>query len=259
MPVSLVQSAAVNEGYITIKFNYTVDIDTLVNANFTLANTDATPSTVSDPFETIVLSRDYDSIARKLILYFKKPLVPLSDYVVTIKDLKTPAGDLIGTAQIGFTTVDDVTPEEEEIVPVSEPVDVKDHSIKDVTLIDFDNLTFQGSSIFYVKSIKPNIEQAFQMEPSYNEGRIEIAFNETPAANFVSDEYFKVQRKKLSRTPKKWEDVDVLVTSDPSSDLVIIYIPSTDDVNDIVYGEPDRTYWEAEYKYRLRISKEIGI
>jgi len=73
----------VNTSHIEIKFIDTIDISTLINANFVLKNTTgATPSVVSSPFLPIDVSRDYYSISRVIKLYWNIDLVPDSTYRV---------------------------------------------------------------------------------------------------------------------------------------------------------------------------------
>jgi len=90
MSVNLIQDASVTTGSIDIKFAVTIDIDTLINSNFTLLLDGATPSPVSSPFETISVARDYDSISRIIRLYLISALTPETDYILRISNLKTP-------------------------------------------------------------------------------------------------------------------------------------------------------------------------
>lgn len=257
MPLNIIQNVTVTTASIAVKFSITVDIDTLINDNFTLVLDGATPSPVSDPFETISILRDYDSISRILTLYLKSELSPVTDYELTISGLKTPFQEVIATAVYSFTTCEDTTVNPADQIPEAPEVVIEDSSIRDIGAVDLlTAVTVSDATELQVMSIDPDSESAYFLDPSYNEGRIEIVFNTILAANFVSTDYFKVQRKPVGRGMSRWEDVSVIVTSDSTSGIVIIYLPSTDATP--VYGEPDMTYWEAGYKYRLRISGSIG-
>lgn len=257
MPINIVQGVTIATGFIKLKLSLTVDIDTLINDNFDLAIDGATPSPIVDPFETIDVIRDYDSISRTITLYYANPLVGDTDYVLTISGLKTPYQETIATSEVTFTTPTDTTIDPTEQVPVSDPVVIEDNSIRDITAVDLTtSLVLSADTDLRISSVVPAPDQAYYVSSSYNEGRIEITFNTIIAANFVSSDYFRVQRKTVGRGMARWEDVATIVTSDSTSGVVIIYLPSNDATP--VYGEPDLTYWEAGYKYRLRISGSIG-
>lgn len=257
MPINIVQGVTIATGFIKLKLSLTVDIDTLINDNFDLAIDGATPSPIVDPFETIDVIRDYDSISRTITLYYANPLVGDTDYVLTISGLKTPYQEVIATSEVTFTTPTDTTIDPTEQVPVSDPVVIEDNSIRDITAVDLTtSLVLSADADLRITSVVPEPDNAYYLSSSYNEGRIEITFNTIIAANFVSSDYFRVQRKTVGRGMARWEDVTTIVTSDSTSGIVIIYMPSNDATP--VYGEPDLTYWEAGYKYRLRVSGSIG-
>lgn len=257
MSVNLIQDASVTTGSIDIKFAVTIDIDTLINSNFTLLLDGATPSPVSSPFETISVARDYDSISRIIRLYLISALTPETDYILRISNLKTPFNETLTTSSFYFTTGEDTTIDITDQVPETPEVIVEDNSIRSITAVDLTStLVSPNATELQIMSIDPDSDTAYFLDSSYNEGRIEIVFNTILAANFVSTDYFKVQRKPVGRGMSRWEDLSVIVTSDSTSGIVIIYLPSTDATP--VYGEPDVTYWEAGYKYRLRISGSIG-
>jgi len=260
MPSSLLQSVDFSNGHLIIKFNYSVDVSTLVNAHFDLT-TDldaATPTIIADPFQTIDLSRDYNSIARLLNLWFNDGvLVASTEYELDINNLKTVAGGAIAAEGVNFTTGTSVAPDDVDIPPSEAPPTVVDLSIRQTGTVDFDELVLAGSDEFYVVSVKPDVEVSYYLPADYNEGRIEIVFNQPPAANYVSPQYFKVQRKLLSTAPSRWETVAALVGSEPLLNIVFVYMPSNDATP--VYATPDKVYYEDNYKYRLRISSLVGI
>jgi hypothetical protein len=256
--MTIYQWYEIREDRVEIKFHDTLDTTTLTNSHFTLTNTTtATPASVANPFQTIVLTRDYFSVARTLYLYWNNAILNSnSSYSLSITGLKNSIGSTLTTEVITFTTgtlnqpVVSVTP------PTRVPTDVEDYSLKDTAGL-FPDSIISTSDTFYVESIKPDFETAFYLDPSYNEGKIEIIFNAIPAANFVSDEFFKVQRKLITKGIQRWENVSILVTSSPENNLVVIYMPSDDATP--LYGEPNKVYWVTGYKYRLRISGNIGI
>lgn len=256
--MSLIQVAVVTNGYVRLKFAVTVAVSTLVNGNFTLYNTHATPSIVSDPFKTIDLQRDYDSIARILNLYFSDQLEASALYRLVVQDLYTPTDILIPLEEVIFTTSESTEIPEEDVVTLDENIYVEDHSIKDIgTVANVSDLIIDGKSEFYIQGIKPDLDTHHFLSEDYNEGKIEITFNHTPAANFISSEYFKVQRKAINQGMSRWLDVSALVTSDPSTNRVVIFLPSNDATP--IYSEYGKVYWETGFKYRVRISSAIGI
>lgn len=257
MPVTVVQTKSISAGNIQIKFGLTVDIDTLVKSNFTLALNSATPSLITDPFEDIVVSRDYDSISRRLTLWLKHPLVSLGVYTLTMTNLKTPYQEVIPTTLVSLTAPQDVSVDLLDQVPIPDPVIIEDISIRDTTALSLTYpITTSDEDQLIVKNVVPDLITSAYLEESFNEGRIEVFFNTIIAANYVSSDYFKVQRKTVGRGMARWEELDTIVTSDSNSGIVIIYLPSIEETP--VYGEPDRIYWEKGYKYRLRISGAIG-
>jgi len=140
--------------------------------------------------------------------------------------------------------------------PTKEPADVIDYSIKDSDFLFAPTISDISASSLSVISVKPDNDQAWYLDPGYNEGRIEIKFNQAIAANFVSSDYFKVQRKAISSPTARWQDLSTIVGSNSANNLVVIYLPSDDATP--LYGEPDKVYWAEGYKYRLRISGSIG-
>lgn len=245
-----------------LKFKDTVKISTLINANFTVTDiTDATPYSVEDPFKPIVITRDFYSTPRTLMLFWLNGPVSNKSYKININGLKNAAGFPLDSEDIFFDTSDLVVPVTDITEPtrVPYPTDVEDYTLKDVTaffpsLPESIPVTSLGS--FRIDSIVPTSFDAAYLEPGHREGRIEIYFSQIPAANFISSAYFKVQRKKLIGGISRWENVNAIVTSSPENDLVIIYLPSNDEVP--IYGEPDYVYYEKGFKYRLRILPEIG-
>lgn len=258
--MSIYRSYKVRTDYVEIKFVQSIQTSTLVNANFVVYDTTtATPAIVTSPFQTISLIRDYDSISRTILLWWTSSDV-LSDnstYEIRISDLKNVIGETLADDIISFSTGVISTESEADLdePPTRLPVEVEDYSVKEVSFAT--TLATTSADSFQVVSVTPGLENAFYLDPSFNEGKIEVYFNEAPAANFVSTEYFKVQKKLITRGINTWTTVNTLVTSSPEDKLIVIYLPSNDATP--VYGEPDLVYWEEGYKYRLRISASVGI
>lgn len=256
--MTIYQWYEISEDRVEIKFHDSLDTSTLTNAHFTFLNTTtATPVSVANPFKDIVVTRDYFSVARTLYLYWNDGILSSnSSYSLSIIGIKNSLGVALPTEVITFSTTQLTSNAATVTPPTRVPTDVEDYSIKDTVGL-FPDSIISTSDNFYIQSIRPDFETAFYLDPSYNEGKIEIIFNSIPAANFVSDEFFKVQRKLITKGVQRWENVSILVTSSPENDLVVIYMPSNDATP--VYGMPSKTYWVAGYKYRLRIAGNIGI
>lgn len=245
--------------YIEIKFLENISTTTLVNANFTMYNTTtATPVSISSPFKTIDVTRDYHSISRTLDLWFNFDLAENSNYEIRIAGLKGVIGNTIANDTLLFETQSlagfpTYTPPTKDVTVG----DIEDFSIKNTSIIASPFLTSNDVSSLVVEDVQPGSDISWYLSESAREGRIDIKFNQSPAANFISTDYFKVQRKLVTRTLVRWEDVAALVTADTENNYVYIYLPSNDATP--VYGEPDKVYWESGYKYRVRIMPGIGI
>jgi len=246
---------------VEIKFVDTLHRATLINANFTVMNmSTATPTAISNPFKAIDISRDFSSISRVLTLWWDITLSNDTDYRITIANLNTINGAVIDSQNIDFST-GTIAADSVESPLTREPVDVEDYSIKNISTI-LNVTAATAASVFNIESVTPDSSFSYYLDPSHNEGKIEITFSLVPAANFVSNDYFKVQRKAIGRGISRWEDISALVTSSANDSLVVIYLPSIPAADDVdqtsYYAEPDLTYWEEGYKYRLRISGDIG-
>ena len=83
-------------------------------------------------------------------------------------------------------------------------------------------------------------------------------FNERPASNFLSNKYFLCQRKKIQRSPSRWEQVTSDIKMHSWKPEVYVDFPSLDEATPS-YFVSGKEYFEKGYKYRIRISKDIGI
>jgi hypothetical protein len=91
----------------------------------------------------------------------------------------------------------------------------------------------------------------------YNYGRVTVTFNEKPASNFLNNRYFLCQRKKIQKGPSRWENITTSVSTHSWRAEVYIDFPSLDATPS--YFTADKDYFEQGYKYRIKISKDIGI
>lgn len=254
--MSIYQWCTTKLEYIEIKFNDTISTSTLVNANFALFNV-TTSTAITNPFLPINVARDYYSISRTLRIWFNFSLAADTSYRLTMSGLKTVGlGSVLPTDTYEFETHELPIVVEENLPPTREPVDVEDYTIKDT---DFDLVVsaVEDVSDFHVVVSNPSLDTSYYLTSSAAEGRIDLQFNQSPAANYVTSDYFKVQRKLVSRSLSRWEPVSALVTADTVNNYIYIYLPSNDTTP--VYGEPDKVYWEPGYKYRLKVLSGIGV
>lgn len=239
-------SIAVMEDGIRIKFDRTIKASSIVNERFPVfLNTVEHPQVV-DPFLPIDVLTDYDSIGRWLYLHFKAEFLPSTSYVVRVQGLSDVASRPVDTTSYTFTTLSHI--EEYDVDPP--PLPIEDSSIS-LTKIFTPN-----PSAFYVSSVLPGPDEYF-VEEGYRLGRITVKFSTDPASNYVNKDYFRVQRKKVQRLATRWETVETVITSEADRPWVHIYFPSDDE--EPVYGKEGKTYFQPGYKYRIKISKDIGI
>ena len=256
MALYLIEHATVDADVVIIKFGRTVKISSLLNANFTVATNQATPQVVSSPFTPINTITDYNQISRTLRLFWDQQLVSGREYVLSIKNLLDAVNETIPTEKILFTKKDDATPS--TITSYQEPtyqeILIEDKSVR-VDAFSSVQILAKNPNFYIVSTVPSNGD--FYLDNSYNNGRIIIEFSDRPASNFLSSNYFKVQRKKIQRIPSRWESVSAKISMHSWKAEVYIDVPS-DDATPVFYPE-DSNYYETGYKYRLILSKDIGI
>ena len=69
--------------------------------------------------------------------------------------------------------------------------------------------------------------------------------------------YFKAQRKKIQKTPSRWESVPAEISMHSWKPDVYIDFPS-DDATPVYYVD-GKNYFESGYKYRVIVSAEVGL
>lgn len=256
MALFLIDQAKVNVYSVSVKFGRTVKISSLKNENFKVYKDVATPILISSPFDTIDTIKDYNQISRTLTLYWRTTLDNNQDYYIDIVNLIDASGSVISSEKITFTYTTSATPSTEDYkTPILSPVLIQDKSIK--TDIDISYQVLAKNPKFFIDSVDPE-NGSFYLENDLNNGRMIILFNERPASNFLNNKYFKIQRKKIQRTPSRWENVYANVSMHAWKPEVYIDFPSLNDATP-VYFTDNKNYFEKGYKYRLTISKDVGI
>lgn len=253
----------VRTNYIEIKFNEILNASSITNNKFAVYNaTTATPVSIANPFKPIDVSRDYYSISRTLHLWWNFELQSNTTYQVVITNLLNIEGATPAQVTIEFETgIIEYGLQDELEPPSRHPIDVEDYSIKVVSDFIYSSLSSDVDKL-KIEKIVPGSDKAYYLDPTENEGKIEIWFNQAPAANYINSSYFKVQRKLVSRNISRWEDINARITANTAKGAVFIYLPSLDATPVFAY-EVDKAekheYFQPEYKYRVIISKDIGI
>lgn len=256
MALYLIESASVDADVVVIKFGRTVKISSIINSNFIVETTDATPIQVQSPFAPINTITDYNQISRTLRLFWDVQLISGKEYVVRVTNLLDAVNEVIPEEKIKFVKLDDATPS--TITSLQEPdyeeILIEDKSIRTDAFSTVQILAKNPN--FYIVSVDPN-NGDFYIDNSYSNGRVKIEFNARPASNFLNEKYFKAQRKKIQRTPSRWELVDVQVSMHSWKPEVYIDFPSNDATP--VFNTEEKEYFETGYKYRIMLSKDIGL
>jgi hypothetical protein len=251
---------ALDQNMIVIRFQTTIKISSLVNSNFILQTNQATPSVISNPFETIETILDYNQISRTLKLYWHKnlTLVNGTSYLIRLVNFLDAANETINEEQILFEwQTDSATPSSFSSIRAPEvgEVLVEDKSIRTDAFTSVQIIAKNPD--FYISKVIP-LNGDFYLENDYNYGRVKIIFNSRPASNFLNNIYFKTQKKKIQRTPSRWENISTRVQMHSWKPEVYVDFPSLDDATPAYYTE-NKEYFESGYKYRIIVSKDVGI
>lgn len=255
MALFLIDQAQVNIYSVSIKFGRTIKISSLNNENFKLYKDTATPTLVSAPFVLIDTIKDYNQISRIITLYWRTSLDNNQDYYIDVVNLIDSSGVIVGSEKVKFTYKTSSTPSTQLFqAPELVPILIEDKSIKKDVDISYQILAKNPK--FYIDSIDP-VNGDFYLDNSYGNGRVIVTFNERPASNFLSNKYFKAQRKKIQKSPSRWESVQTKVLMHSWKPEVYIDFPSNDATP--LYNEEEKIYYETGYKYRIIVSKDVGI
>jgi len=252
----LIDSFIIDSDTVRIKFGRTLQINTIVNENFIVLLNTATPEELVNPFKTISLISDYNQISKVLTLFWQKVLLSESEYVIRIENLKDAAGNTIPTESISFTTALDSATPSTLVAPrpiLPEGVLISDKSVR--ADIETSYQIIAKNPDFFIQKTHPENGDFF-IERSENNGRAIITLNQRPAGNFLSNRYFKGQRKKMQTSPSRWEDVPVRVSLHSWKPEVYVDFPSLESSGYFVENEQ---YFEPGYKYRIIISEKVGI
>ena len=256
MALFLIDQAKVNNYSVSIKFGRTIKISSLKNENFIVYKDGATPSVVSAPFDIIDTIKDYNQISRVLTLYWRTTLENNESYYIDVVNLIDSAGSVVTSEKVTFIYSIGATPNSIEYKsPILEPVLIQDKSIK--TDIDISYQILAKNPKFYIDSTNPQNGE-FYLENDFENGRVTVVFNERPASNFLNNTYFKTQRKKIQRAPSRWENISTNVLLHSWKPEIYIDFPSLNDSTPSYFTE-GKLYFESGYKYRIIISKDVGI
>lgn len=256
MALNLIEHAEINLNTAIIKFGRTIKISSLKNSNFIVQTNTATPSVVSNPFLTINTITDYNQVSRTLTLYWDTLLQSETEYKIRAVGFLDAANELIAEEQVIFETTEAATPSSFSSIRVPEiqEVYIEDHSIRTDAYTSIQIIAKNPN--FYIASVDPS-NGDFYLDNSYNNGRVTITFSSRPASNFLNSFYFKAQRKKIQRSPSRWENISANVSMHSWKPEVYVDFPSDDATP--VYNEEDASYYESGYKYRIIVSKDIGV
>lgn len=256
MALYLIESASVDADVVVIKFGRTVKISSIINSNFTVETTHATPLQVQSPFAPINTITDFNQISRTLRLFWDVQLTSGQEYLIRVSNLLDALNETISEEKIKFTKLDDATPSTISSLqePEYEEILIEDRSIRTDAFSTVQILAKNPN--FYIISINPS-NGDFYLDNDYSNGRVTVEFNARPASNFLNSKYFKAQRKKIQRTPTRWETIEVEISMHSWKPEVYVDFPSTDATP--VYNTAGSDYYESGYKYRIIVSKDVGI
>lgn len=257
MSLYLIDNATVTTNTVNIKFGRTVKIASLVDENFVVETVEATPVVVANPFKDIQTLTNYNQISRILTLYWNTVLSPNTEYVIRLVNLVDSSGLTVPEEQIFFTSPEQAaTPDTltQSKATVVNEILIEDKSVR--ADIETGYQIIAKNPNFYIESTNP-LGGSFYLANDENNGRVSITFNERPASNFLTSKYFKAQRKKIQRTPSRWENVSAQISMHSWKPDIYIDFPSNDATP--VYYVDEKTYFETGYKYRVIVSAEVGI
>lgn len=263
MPLNLIDYASVGPDKVKLKFGRTIKISSIINAKFIVQTSAATPTLVSNPFKTINSIADYNTISRTLTLYWDKVLVSGQEYYIRLVGLLDSANEVVPEEYVVFTKRDSATPSgfstssgsSTSVTSVIEEVLVEDNSVLSEVYSSYQIIAKNPD--FYIDSVEPKNGE-FYIANNSNLGRVLITFSSRPASNFLSNKYFKAQRKKIQKSPSRWENVTTIVQMHSWKPEVYVDFPSLNDATPSYYTE-GKNYFGKGYKYKITVSKDIGI
>lgn len=256
MTLRLVDNFVVTVNTVSIKFGRTISMNSLLDENFEVYIESSSSTKLSSPFRDINKLTDYNQISRVLTLYWNVVLDSETDYVIKITNIKDSANTIIPDEEFGFTSpITAATPSVlSQYGTTINEVLIEDKSIR--ADIETGYQIIAKNPYFYIEKVFPE-HGDFLIPEDENNGRVIITFNERPAANFLNNNFFKTQRKKIQKTPSRWENIQSKVSMHSTRAEVNVDFPSNDTTP--VFYTSGKTYFEDAYKYRIIVSSEVGI
>lgn len=256
MTLPLIEYAIVDNYMVVVRFGKTIKISSLKNENFIVQTNTATPSTVASPFFPINTIADYNQISRTLKLYWDATRQADQEYQIRLVNFLDAANELIPEERIIFCQQEAATPGDfnSYTTPVIQELYVEDHSIRTDAYTTVQILA--KNPRFYIADVNP-VNGDFYLDNEYNDGRVIITFSSRPATNFLNNSYFRAQRKKIQRTPSRWENLETRISMHSWKPEVYLDFPSDDATP--AYFTANKTYFESGYKYRIVVSKDVGV
>lgn len=257
MALYLIDNAIVSTNTVIIKFGRTVKISSLINANFVVQTDSATPSQITSPFKPIQTLTDYNQINRTLTLYWNAVLAANTSYLIRVINIADSSGYVVDEESVKFTSaIESATPTQLEGPKgtIVNEVLIEDKSVRSGIETGYQILAKNPN--FYIESVSPSSGE-FYINQDENNGRVIINFNIRPASNFMTSQYFKVLRKKIQKTPARWEKVETQISMHSWRPIVYIDFPSIEATP--VYYVDGKDYFESGYKYKVIVSAEIGV
>lgn len=253
MAVSSVQVTS-DGSRLYVKFDFTVQVASLSNSKFQLWRSDGTPVQLADPFRTIDPHVDFNGISRVLTLYLDSALTPSSSYELRVAGLKNAVGIVQPSDIETFTTGASTVPAPE---PEPDVVNVVDYSVRTTTILDPETaviITEGVNSSFFVETTDPQ-DDIYWVDQDHNNGRITLTFSDPLGAEHVNSTYIKTQRKPLGQRGARWETIAAHITADVTGRRIYVDFPSN--AATPLYYSDDEIYFETNYKYRVRVSKNV--
>jgi len=245
---------------VAVRFGRTIKISSLKKENLIVQTNSSTPVVVSNPFVDIQTIVDYNQVSRTLKLYWDPDanLNANSEYLIRFVNFLDAVNESIPEEQISFTWQGNAaTPSSFSSIKAPDPGEilVEDKSIRTDAYTTVQILAKNPE--FYISDILPT-NGDFYMENNFNLGRAKITFNARPASNYLNNTFFRCQRKKIQRTPSRWENIKTNVQLHSWKPEVYIDFPSLNDATP-TYRTANKDYFESGYKYRIIVSKDVGV
>lgn len=244
----------VKEDCLELRFKVTLKASSLESSAFLLESNDSTPVTYT--FKPINLAEHYNSLTRTLRIFFSEP-IPQGTYTLFISGLKTVNGSILPNEELTINYEFEQEGQGEDCVyKVDKTIRVLDKSIRREAFIVAETIK-ASNPYFFIVGTDPQNDSIF-VEPDYKRGRISITFSDRPSPQFLNSQFIKVQRKNMRRVGR-WETLSVSMSVDSFYPTVYIYVPALQQQATPIYNTEGYDYYEDNYKYRVRLSKEIGV